>query len=177
MVWTEVMSTELLQNCRTEFCELSIIPLSHTPTTCIQCTVDTIAWHSYEDVCGFCLWLNAHCARLPAAPWVPLTVFLFPMGELCGDDIQLLQNTVWFYSYALEIESYLILSIPMFSLPGAETTLTFPTNILPRLHCSRSTDSVTDNNLRADPGITDPSTHPTAAKCGGNGEPVDLAKC
>lgn len=57
---------------------------------------------------------------------------------LCGDEIQLLQNTVWFYGYTLlKIESDLNLSVILFSLPLTETTLPLHKNILPHLHCSR----------------------------------------
>lgn len=65
----------------------------HTHTS-IQYTVDTIALDSYEDVCGFCLWLN-HPLRSASSCIVGSSNSVFVSNGwtvLCGDEIQLLQT-------------------------------------------------------------------------------------
>ena len=103
---------------------------SHTHAN-IQYTVDTIALDSYKDVCGFCLWLNAHCARFPAALWVPLAVFLFPMDELCCVVVKsnCFETPCDPTATLSKIESDSTLSILILSLSLTETTLTYPGNI------------------------------------------------
>lgn len=81
----------LKKNSRLGFSEISIIPLSHTN---IQHTVDTIALDSYEDVCGFYLWLNRPL-RLASSCIVGSSNSVFVSNGwtvLCGDEIQLLQT-------------------------------------------------------------------------------------
>lgn len=108
-----------------------LYPVTQTQTLAI----DTIAIDSFEDVCGFCLWLNTHCAQLPAARWAPLTVFLFPVDKLCC--VVVISNC--FDSNTLE--SDLTLTILIFSLPLTET-LTYPRNT-PGSHVAQSIDFVT----------------------------------
>lgn len=108
-----------------------LYPITHTN---IQYTVDTIAIDSFEDVREFCLWFNTHCAQLPAALWVPLTVFLFPMGELC---CVVVKSNCFEHHVILQrhsLESDLTLSIHIFSLPLTETLMS---QKHPCLTCSR----------------------------------------
>lgn len=140
MVLTEVMSTELFKNSETGYSEISIIPVTHV--TNIQHTVDTIAIGSFEDVRGFCLWLNPRCVQLPAALWVPLTVFLFPMDELC---CVVVKSNCFKHPVILQrhsLESDLTLPILIFSLPLTET-LTYHINS-PASHEAGSIDLVTE---------------------------------
>lgn len=91
MVRAEVMSTNNIQIVELDSVKC-LFPLSHAKN--IQYTVDTIALDSYEDVYGFCLWLN-HVLCLASCCSVGSSQRVFVSNGwtvLCGDEIQLLQT-------------------------------------------------------------------------------------
>lgn len=116
MVSTEVMSTELFKNIWTGFSEVSIIPLSHTHKHTVHCR-----HHSFRLIrsCVWILFVIKHpLCSTSCALWVPLTVFLFPMDELC---CVVVKSNCFEHRAILHLHSLnrvrMTLSILIFSLP------------------------------------------------------------
>lgn len=91
VVWTEMMSTELFKKVELDPVKCLLYP-HHTHKHTVHC--GHIALDSYEDVRGFCLWLNhPECSASCCTVGSSNCVFVSNgWSVLCGDEIQLLQT-------------------------------------------------------------------------------------